>query len=69
MRHIKKSTAILLGLFLYITATAAYFLPRNMEISEAEKWIAVGVSYAILIALWWVLKHKEQIHGNDHPMN
>ncbi len=69
MKHIKKSTVILLALFLYITVTAAYFLPRNMEISEAEKWIAVGVSYTILLALWWVLKHKEQMHGNDHSMN
>ena len=68
MRHIKKSTAILLALFLYITATAAYFLPRNADISEAEKWVAVGVSYAILIALWWAQKHKEQMHGNDHSL-
>ena len=63
MRHIKKTTAILLVLFVYITVTAAYVLPRNADISEVEKWIAVGVSYAILAALWWVLKHKGQTHG------
>ena len=57
----KKSTAIWLVLVIYITATAAYFLPRNADISEVEKWIAVGVSYGILAALWWVLKHNKKL--------
>ena len=57
----KESTAIWLVLFIYITATAAYFLPRNADISEVEKWIAVGVSYGILAALWWVLKHNKKL--------
>ena len=68
MRHIKKTTAILLVLFVYITVTAAYFLPRNADISEVEKWIAVGVSYAILAALWWVLKHK-LFMGNRYSLS
>lgn len=69
MKPIKKSTIILLALFIYITATAAYFLPRNAEISEIEKWITVIVSYCILAALWWILKHKEQIQNKDHSIN
>ena len=35
-----------------------YFFPRNSEMSDAEKWTIVGVSYALLAALWFLLKRK-----------
>lgn len=59
MKRIKKSTAFPLALFIYITATAAYLLPRNTEISVAEKWGTVGVAYLIVLVLWLVLRKKE----------
>ena len=36
MKKMKKSSALSLALLIYISATAAYFLPRNSEISVAE---------------------------------
>lgn len=32
MKKIKKSTGLTLALLIYVSATAAYFLPRNTEI-------------------------------------
>lgn len=37
MKKIKKSTGLTLALLIYVSATAAYFLPRNTEISDTEK--------------------------------
>ena len=34
MKKIKKSTGLTLALLIYVSATAAYFLPRNTEISD-----------------------------------
>lgn len=31
MKKIKKSTGLTLALLIYVSATAAYFLPRNTE--------------------------------------
>ena len=36
-KKIKKSTGLTLALLIYVSATAAYFLPRNTEISDTEK--------------------------------
>ena len=36
MKKIKKSTGLTLALLIYVSATAAYFLPRNTEISDTE---------------------------------
>ena len=69
MKKIKKSTALPLALFIYVTATAAYFLPRNTESSVTEKWVTVGVSYLIVLALWLVLRKKEAMmkkHWGDN---
>lgn len=59
-KKFKKSTLLTLALFIYVTAMAIYFLPRNTEISATEKYITLGVSYVIVLGLWFVLKKKER---------
>lgn len=60
-KKIKKSTGVSVALLIYVTACAVYFLPRNTEISDKEKYITVAVSYVIVFVLWLVLKKKEQM--------
>lgn len=59
MKKIKKSTGLTIALLVYVTLTAAYFLPRNTEIDTTQKWITVGASYLIVLLLWLVLRKKE----------
>ena len=61
MKKFKKSTGLTLALLIYVTATAAYFLPRNTEISNIEKYVTVAVSYVIVLVLWLVLRKKEEL--------
>lgn len=60
MRKFRKSTWMPLALLVYTTAMAIYFLPRNTEISETEKWVTFGASYLIIGLLWYVLRMKEK---------
>lgn len=60
-KRFKKSVWLPFILFIYITAMAFYFLPRNQEMGLIEKFVTVGVSYIIVILLWWVLRAKERI--------
>ena len=59
-KKFKKSVWLPLALFLYTTAMAVYFLPKNTEISDMEKWITIGASYGIIALLWYVLRLKEK---------
>jgi DMSO/TMAO reductase YedYZ heme-binding membrane subunit len=59
-KRIKKSTWMPLALLVYTTAMAAYFLPKNTEISDTEKWVTFGASYVIVGLLLYVLRLKEQ---------
>ena len=52
MKKLKKSTGLTVALLIYVSATAAYFLPRNTEISNTEKYVTVIASYVIVLALW-----------------
>ncbi len=61
MKKFKKSTGLTVALLIYVSATAAYFLPRNTEISDTEKYVTVAVSYIIVLVLWLVLRKKEQL--------
>ena len=61
MKKIKKSTAIPLALFVYISVTAAYLLPKNGEVSLTEKIVTLGAGYVIVFLLWLVLRKKEEI--------
>jgi high-affinity Fe2+/Pb2+ permease len=60
-RKIKKSFWMPFILFLYTTAMAIYFLPRNTELSDKEKWGTIGMSYVVVALLWWVLRKKEKL--------
>ena len=60
MRKFRKSTWMPLALLVYTTAMAIYFLPKNTEISETEKWVTFGSSYLIIGLLWYVLRLKEK---------
>ena len=60
MKKLKKSTWMPLALLVYTTAMAVYFLPKNPEISDTEKWVTFGASYVIIGVLWYVLRLKEQ---------
>lgn len=60
-KKIKKSTGLTIALLIYVSATAAYFLPRNTEISNTEKYVTVAVLYVIVLVLWLVLRKKEQL--------
>ena len=61
MKRYKKSVIMPLALFIYATAMAIYFIPRNQELSELEKWGTITASYVIIALLWWVLRKKEQM--------
>lgn len=61
MKKLKKSTVLTVALLIYVSATAAYFLPRNTEISNTEKYVTVIASYVIVLALWLVLRKKEEL--------
>ena len=61
MKKLKKSTGLTVALLIYVSATAAYFLPRNTEISNTEKYVTVIASYVIVLALWLVLGKKEEL--------
>ena len=60
MRKFRKSTWMPLALLVYTTAMAIYFLPKNTESSETEKWVTFGASYLIIGLLWYVLRLKEK---------
>ena len=61
MKKFNKSTGLTVALLIYVSATAAYFLPRNTEISNTEKYITVIASYVIVLVLWLVLRNKEEL--------
>lgn len=61
MKKLKKSTGLTVALLIYVSATAAYFLPRNTEISNTEKYVTVIASYVIVLALWLVLRKKKEL--------
>lgn len=60
MRKYKKSTWLPIALLVYTSAMAIYFIPRNTEISDTEKYLTVGLSFVIIALLWVVLRQKEK---------
>ncbi len=77
MRKMKRSVWLPLVLLVYTTGMAIYFLPRNTQIGDTEKWGTIGLSYVIIGLLWLVLRKKEKaaaqreedIHRNQNHTN
>lgn len=61
MKKFKKSSWLTAVLFIYVTCMAIYLLPRNTETSDLEKYATVGVSYLIVVLLWFALRRKEKL--------
>lgn len=61
MKKFKKSSWLTTVLFVYVTLMAIYLLPRNTQISDLEKSVTVGISYLIVLLLWFVLRRKEKL--------
>lgn len=59
----RKHKLIVGLLFVYMTGMFAYFFPRNNEMSDAEKWTVVAVSYLLLVILWFVLKRRDRLRS------
>ena len=60
-RKIKKSMWLPLTLFLYTTVMAIYFIPRNTDMSDTEKYTTVAVSYVIIALLWQLNVKREKL--------
>ena len=61
MKKIKKSTWITLALFIYVTASVIYLLPKNEEMSSVEKIVTTVISYLLIVGLWFFLRKKEKM--------
>nr|WP_305067483.1 hypothetical protein [Jilunia laotingensis] len=48
-------------MLIYVSATAAYLLPRNTEMGDTEKYLTLAASYVIVFVLWLVLRKKEKL--------
>ena len=59
----KKHKLIVGLLFVYMTGMYIYFFPRNNEMSDVEKWAIVGVSFLLLVILWFVLKRRDRLRS------
>ena len=59
----KKHKLIVGLLVVYMTGMVVYVFPRNTEMSNTEKWATVGVSYALLVILWFVLKQRDKLRN------
>ena len=70
MALLRKPNLIIALLLVYTTCMYIYFFPRNTEMSNTEKWTIVGVSYALLVALWFLLRRKERLRRErENDMN
>lgn len=61
MRKYRRSVWLPFILLIYTTGMAVYFLPRNTEISDTEKYCTIGLSYVIIAILWFLLRKKERL--------
>lgn len=61
MRFIKNPNVTVAILAVYTAIMYIYLFPQNTEMSNAEKWITVGISAVILILLWFLLRRRNKL--------
>lgn len=69
MRFLKSPNWTIAILFIYTTCMYIYFFPRNNEMSNNEKWAIIGVSYAALICLWFLLRRQNLRKERENKLN
>lgn len=57
---LKKYIVIPLALFVYVTGMVLYFIPKSTD-SLFAKTMEVVVSYALVVALFFVLRYRERL--------
>ncbi len=55
-----RATALPIILFLYTTAMAAYFLPKQHG-TRTQSIVTLVVAYGIIVLLWFTLRKKQQM--------
>lgn len=60
-RPYRKSVFIPLALLVYTTGCFIYLIPRNPDVTVREVVVTVGLTYAIIAVLWWLLRKKERL--------
>ena len=65
MKIYKKPLWMCIALLVYVTGMAIYFVPRNQEMSSAEKTITVIVAYVLVVALWFAMQYREKLRRKE----
>ena len=65
MKIYKKPLWMCIALLVYVTGMAIYFVPRNQEMSSAEKTITVIVAYVLVVALWLAMQYREKLRRKE----
>ena len=65
MKIYKKPLWMCIALLVYVTGMAIYFVPRNQEMSSAEKTVTVIVAYALVVALWFAMQYREKLRRKE----
>jgi hypothetical protein len=61
MRFLKNPNVTIAILAIYTAAMYIYLFPKNMEMTDTEKWVTVGVSVGILALLWVLLRRRNKL--------
>ena len=70
MRFFRNPNVTIALFAVYTAVMYIIFMPRNTEMSVAEKWVTGGVSVAVLALLWVLLRKREKLRRErEREMN
>ena len=61
MKRFKKSTVTTIALSIYTAIVAFIFYPKQPVGEKTEMLAILGISYAVILLLWIVLRKKEKM--------
>lgn len=65
MKILRSPNFLCGALLIYATGMFIYFFPRNHVSSLTEKCVIVGVSYAVIVILWFILRRRNKMRDKD----